>query len=217
MAHGRTVTPSRPIWQNHYNIIHIILYWHPYFFREHQKLHWKKHKSSCCAYKVRIRHQLINKCNRRNKFCRSNIKTIALMIIRAPPPRPPPWSWPPPPRPPHGQNGCPRFVVLRTSAATWSPPETWSLGSWSSRRRPSSLDPRCVTLNTAIIITLYFNACLRLWQFLSALAATNPQMAGNHEKCQLVTRYRSRPKRWTFEHFWAWKIVCSCSNQMISA
>lgn len=81
MAHGRTVTPSRPIWQNHYNIIHIILYWHPYFFREHQKLHWKKHKSSCCAYKVRIRHQLINKCNRRNKFCRSNIKTIALMII----------------------------------------------------------------------------------------------------------------------------------------
>ena len=40
-----------------------------------------KHKSSCCAYKVRIRHQLINKCNRRNKFCRSNIKTIALMII----------------------------------------------------------------------------------------------------------------------------------------
>ena len=23
-------------------------------FREHQKLHWKKHKSSCCAYKVSL-------------------------------------------------------------------------------------------------------------------------------------------------------------------
>jgi len=52
-----------------------------YCSREHQKLHWKKHKSSCCAYKVRIRHQLINKCNRRNKFCQSNIKKIAFMII----------------------------------------------------------------------------------------------------------------------------------------
>jgi len=57
-----------------------------YCSREHQKLHWKKHKSSCCAYKVRIRHQLIiNNCNCRTNFCQSSINTVAqttiLMII----------------------------------------------------------------------------------------------------------------------------------------